>query len=86
MTGSDRGCTWVLLYASSPLLLIPSPSSPFFPLRELTFSLAQFENLDESVQAEFEQYLEERGVNSALALFIPDLAEWKEQKCVAISS
>ncbi|GAA5855204.1 hypothetical protein JCM8547_008982 [Rhodosporidiobolus lusitaniae] len=39
-----------------------------------------FENLDESVQAEFEQYLEERGVNSALALFIPDLAEWKEQK------
>ncbi|BGP15693.1 Mitochondrial acidic protein mam33 [Rhodosporidiobolus nylandii] len=39
-----------------------------------------FENLDESVQSEFEQYLEERGVNSALALFIPDLAEWKEQK------
>ncbi|GAA5901735.1 hypothetical protein JCM6882_006053 [Rhodosporidiobolus microsporus] len=39
-----------------------------------------FENLDEAVQAEFEQYLEERGVNSALALFIPDLAEWKEQK------
>ncbi|GAA6013988.1 hypothetical protein JCM10207_000197 [Rhodosporidiobolus poonsookiae] len=39
-----------------------------------------FENLDEAVQSEFEQYLEERGVNSALALFIPDLAEWKEQK------
>ncbi|POY70111.1 hypothetical protein BMF94_6885 [Rhodotorula taiwanensis] len=39
-----------------------------------------FDNLDEGVQSEFETYLEERGVNSALALFIPDLAEWKEQK------
>ncbi|BGP39560.1 Mitochondrial acidic protein mam33 [Rhodotorula kratochvilovae] len=39
-----------------------------------------FDNLDEGVQSEFEAYLEERGINSALALFIPDLAEWKEQK------
>ncbi|BGP55154.1 hypothetical protein JCM8202_002787 [Rhodotorula sphaerocarpa] len=39
-----------------------------------------FDNLDEGVQSEFETYLEERGINSALALFIPDLAEWKEQK------
>ncbi|GAA5895127.1 hypothetical protein JCM8208_000121 [Rhodotorula glutinis] len=39
-----------------------------------------FDNLDEGVQTEFEAYLEERGINSALALFIPDLAEWKEQK------
>lgn len=46
----------------------------------------QFENLDESVQAEFETYLEERGVNSSLALFIPDLAEHKEQKCVLHSA
>lgn len=46
----------------------------------------QFDNLDEGVQSEFETYLEERGVNSALALFIPDLAEWKEQKCVPSSA
>ncbi|GAA5963661.1 hypothetical protein JCM3765_003536 [Sporobolomyces pararoseus] len=39
-----------------------------------------FDNLDEGVQSEFENFLEERGVNSALALIIPDLAEWKEQK------
>ncbi|GAA5843227.1 hypothetical protein JCM3766R1_006630 [Sporobolomyces carnicolor] len=39
-----------------------------------------FDNLDEGVQAEFENFLEERGINSALALTIPDLAEWKEQK------
>jgi len=36
--------------------------------------------LDEGVQSEFENYLEERGINSSLALIIPDLAEWKEQK------
>lgn len=42
--------------------------------------LVQFDNLDEGVQAEFENFLEERGINSALALTIPDLAEWKEQK------
>ncbi|GAA6064408.1 hypothetical protein JCM10212_001232 [Sporobolomyces blumeae] len=39
-----------------------------------------FDNLDESLQSEFETYLEERGINSGLALLIPDLAEWKEQK------
>ncbi|BGO91157.1 hypothetical protein NBRC10512_005749 [Rhodotorula toruloides] len=39
-----------------------------------------FDNLDEAVQTEFEEYLEERGINSSLALLIPDLAEWKEQK------
>lgn len=37
----------------------------------------QFENLDEGVQAEFESFLDERGINSSLALFIPDLAEFK---------
>ena len=40
----------------------------------------QFDALDETLQQEFETYLEERGIDSNLALFIPDLAEWKEQK------
>ncbi|CAD6570102.1 MAG: Mitochondrial acidic protein mam33 [Cyphobasidiales sp. Tagirdzhanova-0007] len=39
-----------------------------------------FDHLDESLQTEFEAYLEERGIDSNLALFIPDLAEYKEQK------
>ncbi|KAL8281405.1 hypothetical protein RQP46_006089 [Phenoliferia psychrophenolica] len=39
-----------------------------------------FQNLDESVQSEFENYLEERGINADLAVFIPDFAEYKEQK------
>ncbi|KAM0787415.1 hypothetical protein ACM66B_003498 [Microbotryomycetes sp. NB124-2] len=37
-----------------------------------------FDNLDEGVQSEFENFLEERGIDSSLALFIPDLAEYKE--------
>ncbi|KAI5477617.1 hypothetical protein MNV49_006104 [Pseudohyphozyma bogoriensis] len=40
----------------------------------------EFENLDEKVQTEFEAYLDERGIDSNLALLIPDLAEYKEQQ------
>jgi complement component 1 Q subcomponent-binding protein len=36
--------------------------------------------LDEGVQTLFERYLEERGVNTALANFLPDYVEYKEQK------
>ena len=36
--------------------------------------------LDESVQAQFESYLEERGIATDLALFIPNFAEFKEQR------
>lgn len=38
-----------------------------------------FENLDPAVQDEFERFLEERGINESLAMFIPDYAEYKEQ-------
>lgn len=38
-----------------------------------------FENLDPAVQDEFERFLEERGINESLALFVPDYAEYKEQ-------
>jgi complement component 1 Q subcomponent-binding protein len=40
----------------------------------------QFAELDESLQNLFERYLEERGVNAALANFLPDYVEFKEQK------
>jgi complement component 1 Q subcomponent-binding protein len=39
-----------------------------------------FENLDVDLQMLLERYLEERGINSALATFVPDLAELKEQR------
>ncbi|KDQ58333.1 hypothetical protein JAAARDRAFT_99398, partial [Jaapia argillacea MUCL 33604] len=39
----------------------------------------QFETLDVSVQEEFEKFLQERGVNDSLALFVPEYSEHKEQ-------
>jgi complement component 1 Q subcomponent-binding protein, mitochondrial len=39
-----------------------------------------WQQLDEDLQVLVERYLEERGINSALAIFIPDYAELKEQK------
>lgn len=39
-----------------------------------------FGNLDEDLQVLFERYLDERGINTALALFIPEYIDMKEQK------
>ena len=39
-----------------------------------------FGNLDEDLQILVERYLEERGINTAMALFVPDYIEWKEQR------
>ena len=39
----------------------------------------KFDTLDVAVQEEFEKYLQERGVNEHVALFIPEYAEFKEQ-------
>lgn len=39
-----------------------------------------FGNLDQELQVLFERYLEERGINTALALFIPDYIDLKEQR------
>lgn len=39
-----------------------------------------FGNLDEDLQVLLERYLDERGVNTALALFAPDYIDLKEQR------
>lgn len=39
-----------------------------------------FSQLDDSLQELFETYLDERGINTAMALFIPDYIDMKEQK------
>jgi complement component 1 Q subcomponent-binding protein, mitochondrial len=39
-----------------------------------------FSNLDEDLQVQLERYLDERGINAALALFVPDYIDMKEQK------
>ena len=40
----------------------------------------QFDTLDVGLQEEFEKFLQERGINESIAQFIPDYAEFKEQK------
>ncbi|CAG8588565.1 10531_t:CDS:2 [Scutellospora calospora] len=40
----------------------------------------QFETLDNDIQVLFEKYLEERGINTTVALFISNYVEHKEQK------
>lgn len=42
--------------------------------------IVQFDTLDVGVQEEFEKFLQERGINESLALFIPEYAEYKEQQ------
>lgn len=39
-----------------------------------------FGNLDEDLQVLLERYLDERGINTTLALFVPDYIDMKEQK------
>lgn len=39
-----------------------------------------FGTLDEQLQMQLEHYLEERGINSALAVFVPDYMDVKEQR------
>lgn len=39
-----------------------------------------FGNLDEDLQVIMERFLDERGINTALALFVPDYIDYKEQK------
>jgi complement component 1 Q subcomponent-binding protein len=39
-----------------------------------------FGNLDEDLQVLLERYLEERGINTAMAIFVPDYIDMKEQK------
>lgn len=40
----------------------------------------EFANLDDELQVLFERYLDERGINTALALFVPEYIEYKEEK------
>ncbi|KAL8699819.1 MAG: hypothetical protein Q9201_005786 [Fulgogasparrea decipioides] len=39
-----------------------------------------FGNLDEDLQVLLERYLDERGINTELALWIPEYIDWKEQR------
>ena len=60
-----------------------SSASPAEQLRnppESLYTGPPFQQLDEDVQGLLEQYLDVRGINAALAQFIPDYIDVKEQK------
>jgi len=48
--------------------------------RRTLYTGPPFNNLDEDLQILLEKYLEERGINTRLAIFIPDYIDHKEQK------
>jgi complement component 1 Q subcomponent-binding protein len=48
--------------------------------RQTLYTGPPFSNLDEDLQIMLEKYLEERGINTRMALFIPDYIDHKEQK------
>lgn len=48
--------------------------------RQTLYTGPPFNNLDEDLQILLEKYLEERGINTRMALFIPDYIDHKEQK------
>jgi complement component 1 Q subcomponent-binding protein len=48
--------------------------------RQAIYTGPPFSNLDEDLQILLEKYLEERGINTRMALFIPDYIDHKEQK------
>jgi complement component 1 Q subcomponent-binding protein len=48
--------------------------------RQDLYSGPPFANLDEDLQVLLERYLDERGINTALAVFVPDYIDMKEQK------
>jgi len=48
--------------------------------RNTVYSGPPFSNLDEELQLSMEKYLDERGINSAMAIFVPDYIEMKELK------
>lgn len=47
---------------------------------ETLYSGPPFQQLDEEVQSLLEQYLDVRGINTALALFVPEYIDVKEQR------
>lgn len=48
--------------------------------RQSLYAGPPFGNLDEELQILLERYLDERGIDAALASFVPDYIDFKEQK------
>jgi complement component 1 Q subcomponent-binding protein len=68
-----------LWHFSSAELADPQTAEQEYKRRSL-YTGPPFSNLDEDLQILLEKYLEERGINTRMALFIPDFIDHKEQK------
>lgn len=68
-----------LWYFPSADLADPATAEKDWARRTL-YTGPPFNNLDEDLQVLLERYLEERGINTRMALFIPDYIDHKEQK------
>lgn len=68
-----------LYYFPSAELADPATAEQDWARRTM-YTGPPFNNLDEDLQILLEKYLEERGINTRLALFIPDYIDHKEQK------
>ena len=68
-----------IYYYKNAELADPDTTEKDWARRDL-YTGPQFGNLDEDLQIMFEKYLEDRGINTAMALFIPDYIDFKEQR------
>jgi complement component 1 Q subcomponent-binding protein, mitochondrial len=68
----------VMFFPSSEMAE-PKNAEQWWERRSL-YTGPQFGTLDEDLQLLLERYLEERGINTRMALFIPDYIDYKEQK------
>ena len=48
--------------------------------RKLMYTGPPYGNLDQDLQVLLERYLDERGINTALALWVPEYIDFKEQR------
>ncbi|KAG8728281.1 Mitochondrial acidic protein mam33 [Ceratobasidium sp. 428] len=92
LQGSDQGALAIDALAQDGAIVIDNIS--FYKDAKLATDLSseadwkrrglyigpQFDHLDTNVQEEFERFLDERGIGGDLALFVPEYAEYKEQK------
>ncbi|PHH76296.1 hypothetical protein CDD82_4058 [Ophiocordyceps australis] len=68
----------VFFYDDAKLAKVDTPESA--QKRARTYPGPPFGSLDEDLQVLVERYLEERGINQAMSIFVADFADVKEQK------
>lgn len=66
-------------YYSDAELADPKSADKDWSRRDL-YTGPRFASLDPQLQSSFEQYIEERGINTAMAAFIPDYIDYKEAR------